>query len=64
MYAASRHGTPTLKSLPKDDEMSCENILLDIAHPPVMTPPDLENTAGKIRNHTFPAGIRNIMTGK
>ena len=24
MYAASRHGTPSLTSLPKDDEVSCE----------------------------------------
>ena len=32
--------------------------------PPVTIPPDLETTAGKLRNHTFSAGIRNIMTGK
>ena len=33
--------------------------------PPVTTPPDLGNTAGKLqlRNHKFSAGIRNIMTG-
>ena len=24
MHAASRHGTPSLTSLPKDDEVSCE----------------------------------------
>ena len=24
MHAASRHGTPSLTSLPKDDEMICE----------------------------------------
>ena len=25
VHAASRHGTPTLTSLPKDDEVSCED---------------------------------------
>ena len=32
--------------------------------PPVTTPPDLVNKAGKLWKHTFSAGIRNIMTGK
>ena len=27
-------------------------------------PPDIENTAGKLRKHTFSAGIRSMMTGK
>ena len=35
-----------------------------ILHPPVTTPPDIKNTAGKLRIHMFSAGIKNILTGE
>ena len=34
----------------------------DTPPPPVTTPPEIKSTAGKLWNHIFSAGIKNIMT--
>ena len=62
----AHHRHPPIEVTPGvgDELRLYENQVLDTPPPPVMTPPDIKSTVGKLWNHTFSAGIENIETGK
>ena len=70
MHAASRHGTPSLTSLPKDDGVSCfgrssgRSPIRKVAHPvsdrtqPCLTSVKLMELAGPL-GHNLPPWLHN-----
>jgi len=54
MHAAFRHGTPSLTSLPKDGEVNCLVVHLEVTHPvsdrtqPCLTSAKLMELAGPL----------------